>query len=265
MEVELKSGLARRPTLSPSKISTYLACPSKYKWTYVDDRGRWYLRSKSYYSFGTSLHSVLQRFHDSGDQGVTTTAQAVAALEENWVKAGYANQDEMMQALAEGKEIVEKYVEAAVMAPVTSRTLLVEKTLRTDLESFVLLGRIDRVDELEDGTLEIIDYKSGRQTVTKEDVATDLAMCCYQLLLRNAYPDRKVVASIIALRSGSKATAGLSDTEALEFKQDIKVLGEEILYRDFEGLVPSYKDICQSCDFLDLCKRHQDFSVPQPE
>ena len=182
--------LKNKETLSPSKISTYLACPTKYKWTYIDKRGRWYLRSKSYYSFGTSLHSVLQRFHDDGDKGVTTTSEAIAALEESWIQAGYASQDEMMQALSEGKRIVENYIDNYVSAPVTSKTMFVEKLLKFDVGEFVLIGRIDRLDEREDGSLDIVDYKSGRSSVSSEDIATDLAMGCYQLLFRHHYPGK---------------------------------------------------------------------------
>jgi len=257
--------LARKPTLSPSKITTYLACPSKYRWSYVDDRGKWYLRSKSYYSFGSSLHAVLQRFHDQCDRGVTTTEQAVAALEESWIQAGYSSQDEMMQAMSEGKAIVEKYVENVATMPVTARTLFVEKQMRVDLGPFVLLGRLDRVDEHEDGTIEVVDYKSGRGSVSEEDVATDLAMGCYQLLLREHFPEQKVIASIIALRTGEKATAGFSDDDAAQFKQDLVFLGIEILERDYENMVPIGKPLCMECDFQPLCRRHEEFELSSME
>lgn len=237
-----------------------MACPDKYKWTYVDDRGRWYLTSKSYYSFGTTLHAVLQRFHDSGDTGVTTTEQAVAALEESWIDAGYSSQDEMMQAMAEGKAIVERYVESVATKPVTAKTLWIEKTLRLDLGQFVLLGRIDRVDEHEDGTLEIIDYKSGRSGVSENEVASDLAMGCYQLMVRDQFPDRPVMATIIALRTGESASARLSDAEASEFRQDIAFIGQEILARDYDGLTPVKKSLCDDCDFLPLCQKHPEFA-----
>ncbi len=253
--------MPKKPTLSPSKISTYLACPVKYKWTYVDDRGKWYLRSKSYYSFGTTLHAVLQRFHDQGDTGVTTTEQALAALEESWIDAGYSSQDEMMQALSEGKAIVEKYVDAVVAQPVTAKTLWVEKNLRLDLGPFVLIGRLDRVDEHDDGAIEVVDYKSGRQDVRTEDVATDLAMCCYQILLRDQFPDRPVRARIIAIRSGASATASLSDSEAEDFRRDILFLGQEILDRDYANLAPRPKDLCPECDFLPLCQKHPEFEL----
>ncbi|MCH7905383.1 MAG: PD-(D/E)XK nuclease family protein [Armatimonadetes bacterium] len=257
--------MARKPSLSPSKITTYLACPDKYKWTYVDDRGKWYMRSKSYFSFGSTLHKVLQRFHDSGDSGVTTTSQALAALDESWIEAGYASQDDMMQAMAEGKDIIESYVEAVQAKPVTAETIYIEKLLRADLGEFVLIGRVDRVDEHEDGTLEIIDYKTGRDTVSAEDVEADMAMSCYQLLLSKLHPNKRIVATIIALRSGGQATSSMSQADLQEFESDLVSLRSEIHDRDFEGMTPVPKSLCPSCDFLPLCSRHEDFELPAAE
>lgn len=251
--------MARKPTLSPSKISTYLACPDKYKWTYVDDRGKWYLRSKSYFSFGSTLHAVLQRFHDSGDEGVTTTHEAVAALEESWIDAGYSSQEEMMQAMAEGKEMIATYVENFKAQPVTAETILIEKQMRRDLGPFVLIGRVDRVDQHTDGTLEIVDYKSGRQSVSEEDVSTDLAMNSYALLLQEKYEGAKITASIVALRTGAKATAAFDPKDLEVFQEDLVALGVQILERDYEALVPVAKPLCADCDFLPLCRKHSDF------
>lgn len=256
--------MARRPTLSPTKLTTYLACPSKYYWTYVNPKGKWYLRSKSYYSFGTSLHAVLQRFHDAHDQGVTTTSEAVAALEESWIEAGYASQDHMMQSLAEGKLIVEAHVEQSLREPVTAQTIVVEKLYRRDLGPFVLLGRVDRIDEHEDGTIEIIDYKSGRDTVTEQEVHDDLAMGCYQLILQEHFPGRPIQASIIAVRSGEKATAQFSPDELDEFWFQVTELGEGILGREWEDVDPGYKErLCPHCDFVTLCRQSPAFGEPK--
>ncbi|MES1147398.1 MAG: PD-(D/E)XK nuclease family protein, partial [bacterium] len=154
------------------------------------------------------------------------------------------SQEEMMQAMDEGKAIVTEYLESLAREPVTAKTLFVEKNLRIDLGDFVLIGRLDRVDEHEDGTLEIIDYKSGRQKVEAADVADDLAMACYQLLLKGAYPDREVCASILALRSNTRATAALTPGQMEEFRNDLVMLGREILNRDLQGLTPGRKVIC---------------------
>lgn len=256
--------MPRKPTLSPSKITTYLACPTKYYWTYLDERGRYYLRSRSYFSFGTTLHKVLQRFHDSGDSGVETAHQAVAAMEESWIDAGYASAQEMQDAMGAGRAIVEAYVERVRAAPATARTILLERMLRKDMGEFVLIGRVDRVDEHEDGTIEVIDYKSGRETVTEEEVAADLAIACYQLLLKERYPDQAVCGSILALRSGDKATASMTPDALAEFERDLRALGIEILNREFENEPPKAKALCEDCDFLPLCRRHPEFDWQEP-
>jgi RecB family exonuclease len=249
----------RKPTLSPSKFTTYLACPAKFGWTYMKPRGRWYMRAKSYYSFGTSLHRVLERFHNSGDTGVETTHQALAALDESWLDAGFSSADEMADAYGEGKNIIERYVEEHEVAKAGVDTLFVEKLLRKDMGEFDLVGRLDRIDEHEDGVIEVVDYKSGRSEVTVEDVATDIAMSCYQLLLREAYPDRPIKATIVCLRTGQEASYSMPESEIAEFDFAIRELGHKILCHDYFELEPVQKDLCRACDFLTLCKTHPDF------
>lgn len=255
--------MARKPTLSPSRITTYLACPVKYRWTYVDARGRWFLRSKATYSFGLSLHRALERFYDSDDTGVQTVHEAVAALEEDWISAGYSSSQEMQEALGEGKAILAATLERSLARPATAKTLLVEQTLRLDMGPFVLVGRLDRLDEHPDGTLEIVDYKSGREQVSQEEVATDIAMACYQLLVRREYPDRNVRATIVALRTGAQASAALDAQALAEFEADLVRLGGEIVTREFHEIEPTAKPLCLGCDFLPLCKKHPEFALPE--
>ncbi len=245
----------RKPSLSPTKITTFLACPDKFYWTYVSDQGRYYLRSKSYFSFGTTLHGVLQRFHDARDQGVQTVDQAVAALEDSWIEAGYNTPGEMAEAMGEGKVILENYIQRFETSERDATTIMIERQLRRDMGDFTLIGRLDRVDEHADGTIEVIDYKSGRQSVEPSDIEFDIAMNCYMLLLQQGYPERPIRATIIALRSGDSASVDLDPVRMEEFRADLSELGRIILNQEWEGRVPEYKDLCPSCDFFPLCQR----------
>jgi RecB family exonuclease len=237
-----------------------LACPSKYLWTYVDPRGKWYLRAKSYYSFGTTLHKVLERFHDEGDQGVTTVGDALRIYEESWIDAGFASAEEMQEAYGEGKEIVQSVVNDAIAKREEGvKTLAVEKLLKADLGPFELIGRVDRLDERADGTIEIIDYKSGRSAVTESQVRDDLAMACYQLLAKRLFPDRAVMATIHALRVNEKASASLSAHDLEVFEADIKQIGQTILSASVDDYSPRPKPLCEGCDFLALCKKDPRF------
>jgi putative RecB family exonuclease len=219
------------------------------------------MRAKSYYSFGSSLHRVLERFHDTGDAGVTTVGDALTAYEEGWIDAGFSSAEEMAEAFGEGKEIIARHVEQTLVSDRTAKTVFVEKQLRYDMGEFALIGRLDRLDEHPDGTLEIVDYKSGRTSVEPEEVAGDIAMSCYQLLVRRKYPMQPVRATIHALRSGQSASSSLTDQAIDEFEGDLKLLGSEIMGRAWEDLVPIPKSLCARCDFLPLCRQNPEFNL----
>lgn len=230
----------------------------KYIWTYVDSRGKWHLKAKSYYSFGTTLHKVLERFHDSGDVGVVTVGDALKAYEDSWIDAGYSSPEEMQEAFGEGRDIIEATIEeemARLEREPGARTVAVEKFLKLDLGPFVLNGRVDRIDQHLDGTLEIVDYKSGRRSITDDDVQSDFAMACYQLLIRRNFPGVPVKATIHALRSKAKGTASLTLEELETFEADIRELGEQILATTLEDHSPRLKALCEGCDFLVLCEK----------
>jgi putative RecB family exonuclease len=218
------------------------------------------LRAKSYYSFGNTLHRVLERFHDSGDVGVETTGQLLSAFEESWIDSGFRSAEEMSEAYSEGLAILERHVEDHQVQARESKTLFVEKQLRHDMGDFVLLGRLDRVDEYPDGTLEIIDYKSGRQSVCERDVEEDIAMNVYQILLKKKYPDREVRARIWALRSGESATHAFTAQQLDEFEAVVLQIGRQIVLEDFHERRPVDRPLCASCDFLPLCQKDPVFS-----
>jgi putative RecB family exonuclease len=257
--------VSKKPTLSPSKITTYLACPSKYYWTYVDPRGKWLIKARSHYSFGTSLHNVLQRFHDSKDTGVQTSEQAIAVLEDTWIEAGYFCAQEMHEALSDARMILTSYFEAHQHEKNEGVPIYVERQFRTDLGPFVLIGRVDRVDEFPDGRIDVVDYKSGRTAVTEKEVKDSVAMCCYQILMEDRHPDRIVTLTIYALRTNASATTRLEPDEMKAFKSDLVRIGTEILERDYELLEPTWKPLCGDCEFVQLCRRSATYrdSIPQ--
>lgn len=251
-----------KPTLSPTKITTYLACPVKYRWSYIDSRGKWYLRAKSYYSFGTSLHRALEKLHASGELGVPTTDEIKTAYEENWVDAGFSSAEEMAEAYNEGLDMLEMHVEQHRRRPIQGKAIFVERQFDLDMQDFRLIGRIDRVDEHADGTLEIIDYKSGRREITSEEVAGDIAMGIYQLLLSRKFPERKIVATLYSLRTGEEASSSMSVAELEEFERDIRQLGLMMLDEEYYALTPRWKPTCGGCDFRPLCRKHEEYGEP---
>ncbi|MCX7926265.1 MAG: PD-(D/E)XK nuclease family protein, partial [Fimbriimonadales bacterium] len=139
-----------------------------------------------------------------------------------------------------------------------------ERMLRRDMGRYVLMGRIDRVDEHPDGTLEIIDYKSGRADVNEEQVRNDFALHCYALLVQEYYPDRPLQIAIHALRPNKKVAVPVSQETLDEFRELLDQLVAEILSEDWELLRPQWIPACAECEFLELCLRKLGLIPPNP-
>lgn len=246
----------RKPTLSPTRIGTYLDCVVKYRYIYLDKIGKFYTKARAGFSFGSTLHHVLQDFHAQG--AVQTPDEMVSELQQKWIGAGYESKEQEQEHRETGQQIVQAYHTAhqtRIQAQV--ETFATEKTITCDMGRFKLSGRVDRIDRHADGRLEIIDYKSGRWDTSPEEVANSLAMSCYQLILQRLYPDTPVFATIYCLRSGNQASAELTGAAMEEFAQELASLGDQILDTDFasEEIAPVRLPICPECDFLPRCTR----------
>jgi RecB family exonuclease len=257
--------MPRKYTISPTKLRLYQECPAQYRLEYIEKLGRFYHKARAGFSFGHTLHRALEEYHAAGGATVLSAEQLEDSLRTLWVAQGYESKEQEVAFQAEGVQILQQYHAAQVAALERSaepdavpeaRVLYSEKTLRMDLSpNLVLTGRVDRVDEHPDGALEIVDYKSGRRTVTEADVAGALAMNLYQLLLKNLHPERRVFATIVALRSGDTASHEQTAEEARELKAFCTDLGETIRNKDWESVTPTPCDHCDYCDFLPYCQK----------
>ena len=247
----------RKPEFSPTRLRAFLSCPMMYRLEYVEKVGRFYHKARAGFTFGSTLHQALQTFHEDGGSAVVTAPELVAKMETVWQSQGYESAEHEAEHKVEAVRILETYHAASKERAETTKPFLIEKMLKWDMGLFMLTGRIDRIDEHSaDGALEIVDYKSGRRSVSEEDVKSALAMSVYQLLTKRSNPDRRVYATIHALRGGVTASASYSDDEMAALEDELRGIGTLILETDFEAVHPvPLPEECPYCDFLPLCTR----------
>lgn len=249
----------RKFTVSPTKIRTYRQCPTQYRLEYIEKLGRFYRKPRAGFSFGASLHNVLEEFHSQGGPEAVTVETLTQDLTAKWQSQGYQSMEQELAYKAEAVRILEAYHQRATeVAPVAATTVLYsEKTFSLPLSSeLVLSGRVDRVDEHPDGALEIVDYKSGRESVEPEDVAGALAMNIYQVLVKHHHPERRVFATIVALRTGASASHEQTDEERAWLLADCLETAELLKNKDWESVLPVVNDHCPYCDYQPYCERY---------
>ncbi|MER3462454.1 MAG: hypothetical protein C4342_05560, partial [Armatimonadota bacterium] len=96
------------------------------------------------------------------------------------MSAGYSSPDEAEEALGEGRSIITSFVEAEVERAREVEVLDVERRIQLDMGEYILVGVLDRINRLDEETIEIVDYKSLRDRTTEDDVRFDVAMNVYQ-------------------------------------------------------------------------------------
>jgi DNA helicase-2/ATP-dependent DNA helicase PcrA len=233
------------PRFSPTRLALYRFCPKAYHYYYVQGL-RWGQMTAGH-AFGGTLHRTLEEFHREGAQ-----ADLSALLETyraRWIEKGYSDADEAARHFQAGEELLRRYHTEAVE---TGReTIAVETTLRVDYPGFALFGKIDRLDRLADGELQVIDYKSGRLTVTEEEVRASPALAIYQLLVARRYPGASVSAAILCLRSGEIASVRRSPAELEGVETDVSALVATILAE--ESFAPTPGPHCKTCSFFRIC------------
>ena len=251
--------MPRKFTVSPTKLRTFHQCPAKYKLEYIEKLGRFYRKPRAGFSFGASLHNVLEQFHTQGGPEAVTVEALTETLASKWQSQGYKDAEQEQAYKAEAVKILAAYHQRATEIPVTEApvTLYSEKTLNAPLSpEIVLSGRVDRVDQHPDTSLEIVDYKSGREVVEPEHVAGALAMSIYQSLLKHHHPEQRVFATIIALRTGSQASHEQTDEEREWLLADCLETAETLRNKDWDGILPVVNEHCPDCDYLPHCERY---------
>lgn len=242
-----KPAAPRIPRFSPTRIALYLFCPRAY-YFYYQQGLRWGGMTAGF-AFGGSLHRTLQTFHELGGSSQVSLEELRGHLRERWSEAGYASAEEAGAHLAAGEALLERYYQ---QPPEPGReTLWTEKTLQHRFEEFVLFGKIDRLDRLPDGSLEVVDYKSGRMEVTEEEVRSSLALSIYQILVARLNPGVPVYAGILCLRSGCSARVLRSEEELRAEEERISGIVRTIMQDENMSARPGTQ--CRRCVYPRVC------------
>jgi RecB family exonuclease len=177
-------GMPRRLyTCTPTRLSTWLDCPRRYRMSYLDRPQPPKGPPWAHNSLGASVHNAL-----AGWWRLPRAERSVAAagdlLDRGWLTDGYADATACAQHLARARQMVQDYV--AGLDP-ADEPAGVERTVATRTDLIAVSGRIDRLDLRRTGPadeaseLVVVDYKTGRYLLTVDDTRTSMPLALYAL------------------------------------------------------------------------------------
>jgi RecB family exonuclease len=167
---------------TPTRLSTWLDCPRRYRMTYLDRPPPPKGAPWAHNSLGASVHNALAGWWRRPRRERTVTG-AGDLLESGWIGDGFADDAQSEAYRRQCRQMVERYV--AGLDP-AEEPLGVERTVATRTELIAVSGRIDRLDDRRTGDgapgdLVVVDYKTGRHLLTTDDARGSLALALYAL------------------------------------------------------------------------------------
>ena len=180
--------------ISHSQVNTYLNCPLKYCFSYVE--GRLPEQRPAPLAFGSAVHAAIGRYYKALKQ--TGKPEPLSVLEDvfrdywafesedSGIRMAYKDGSTRESMLQDGTRLVKTFYEGAKPMKVVaveeplSAPLYDEQGNQTDLK---LIGIVDSIQSDEQGNLIIIDHKTANRAYTEDKVEQDMQMTAYSYLV----------------------------------------------------------------------------------
>lgn len=239
--------------LSYSRLSRFETCPLSYRLHYIEKKQA---EPGLPLRFGKTIHAVLERLIkevvDDERTGPLSEERAIALYREAWGAERLTGMD----VFAEGLAILRRFI--AEQGVVDHRDVLaIEKEFRLPVGPFEVLGFIDRVDWVDDETVEVIDYKTNHQLFTRDEVDTSLQMSLYEVAVRRLWPwAKKVKLTFWMLRHGVRQETTRTEEQLADALAYVETLGRQT---ETATEYPARLNTnCSYCDHRKQCPAYAD-------
>lgn len=229
--------------LSYSQLSTFMTCPLQYKYRYIIKIP---VPPSAALTFGDSIHRTMHAFYDAVKKGMKPIKKDLLKLfEDNWIRMGYRDATYEAKMKQHGVELLEEFYQKGYDPQIIPTSL--EESFKIQITPTLTLGgKIDRIDTHADGTVEIIDYKTGQAPKAK-DPKKDMQLSVYAM----ASTAEKVIVSFYFFEGQQKISATRTAGELEVIKLEIAKKADEISRSEFEATPGKH---CDFCEFRLICE-----------
>lgn len=244
----------KTPTgLSPSSITTWEQCQYKYMRLYDGGEEGKLPRAHSATAVeGSLVHDVLELWHKDRSLDWRDLLKDIAVKKKSEFTGEHQYQAVLARQYSGAWQLLGEYMKRSDIHP---------KVLDTEISfDFVLpngvpvRGRIDRVDDLGNGHIALVDYKTTRTYIWKSEVEESIQGMIYALVASHfLFPKAKKYSfTIDALRFNPITVEYTKDQleAALDY---IEVVYDTIIATDASDCKPRLNKFCGYCQLQDVC------------
>jgi putative RecB family exonuclease len=244
-------------TLTPSKVTAFTNCPLAFRFSVIEHRPE---PPSPHAVKGTLVHAALEGLFWDHEAAGRTEAAASWELERAWAELGSdpeflalgLGRDDADSFLADARTLVANYFR--LEDPRTVRTVGVELGVEMNHDGMRLRGIIDRLDINPDGSLTVIDYKTGRAPSERYEQGRMSGIQTYALLCESVLGQAPAEVRLLHLRDPITISA-VATPQSMRGQQrrTTAVWGAIERACVSEDFRPKVGPLCQFCHFKPSC------------
>jgi DNA helicase II / ATP-dependent DNA helicase PcrA len=232
--------------LSASAVETYETCPLQFKFV-----REWRLSRQVHAAaqYGAAMHRVLRTYYDSARLGRTKSDDELLQLfGEDLATAGIQDDYQRGLYLKQGLIQLQEFLSAARTAS-ADEVLHTEEWFEVAIAGTTVAGRIDRIDRRSDGSVAIVDYKTGKAR-SQEDADESLQLSVYAIAAEQKWGYNVSELVFHNLEGNVVVTSGRDEFQRERAKERVQKVAHDIAIGNF-GAKPGF--YCNFCAFRGVC------------
>lgn len=260
--------VSEEKAISYSQLAAFSNCPYQYKLAYLLKIPK---RGQASTTFGNVIHTTIEQFVrdiavNKGTQGqifekadiastnIPDLKELLRIYDKKWVDEWFESKSQKEEYKKKGYVILEKFY-SDFIANQTKILMLgqepaLEVKFNANLGGVAIYGKIDRIDDLGNNEIAIVDYKTGSPKTKLDSDAKD-QLLMYQAAALQTLGKVPKSLTYYFLEDGSKLTFLGKDEEIEKLGNKLNDFKEQLRGNDFKAS-PGHH--CQWCDFYDICE-----------
>jgi RecB family exonuclease len=254
---------------TPTRLVTWLDCPRRYRFAYLDRPAPPKGPPWAHNSMGAAVHSALADWW-SLPFPQRLPGRGVELVRRRWLSDGFQSAEQSAAVRERATGWVEEYL---LRVDPAAEPIGVERTVAAPTERLAVSGRVDRIDVDPDGELVIVDYKTGRRAPDADDARSSLALALYAVAAARTLrrPCRRVElhhlpTGTVAAHEHTPESLARKVAEAESIAHD--AVRAEAAYAEGrtgdDAFGPRPSRLCTWCDFRRHCPQGRD-AAPEIE
>jgi RecB family exonuclease len=209
-----------------------------------------------FFKLGTAVHGALEYAGQliKDEYGRPFSPEEVQAIISKYLELAAEERIEDFSILKDGQNMVMNKLGDFTIG---RKIVDLENKFRIETyEGVPAIGAMDKIVEIDDETIGVIDYKTNKYAASARDLKSDMQLSFYDLAASIMYPKYKKIVLIMDYLRTKPVFSYRTEEERKTFAEYVKGVYENILETEVEDLKPNLNQFCGWCDYKTHCPKY---------